>query len=89
MIKFPSQSCFAGLFPATLEQVHQLTDMEQVGNLQSSNKVDNIVRGMKIHGPLNVTVLSKALEQVVKLHHILTLRALHTEEKYMLQTSSG
>ena len=52
------------------------------------NKVDNIVRGMKIHGPLNVNLLSKALEQVIKLHHILTLRVLHTED-YMLQASAS
>lgn len=53
-----------------------------------SNKIDNIVRGMKIHGPLNMSLFSKALEQVTKLHHILTLRVLHTEE-YMLQASAG
>lgn len=89
MIKFPSQCCFNELFPATMAQVHQLLDMEQLGDLESSNKVDNIVRGMKIHGPLNINLLSKALEQVIKLHHILTLRVLHTKEHYMLQSSSG
>ena len=88
-IKFTSHCSFNELFPATLIQVHQLMDVEQLGEVESSNKVDNIVRGMKIHGPLNVSLLSKALEQVVKLHHILTLRALHTKECYMLQSSSG
>ena len=64
-------------------------EIEQLSDVESSNKVDNIVRGMKIHGPLSVNLLSKALEQIVKLHHILTLRVLHTKERYMLQSSSG
>ena len=89
MIKFPSNCSYNELFPATLAQIHLLMDMEQLGDLESSNRVDNIVRGMKIHGPLNINLLSKALEQIVKLHHILTLRALHTKEHYMLQSSSG
>ena len=89
MIKFPSRCSFNELFPATLAQVHLLMEMEQLGDLESSNKVDNIVRGMKIHGPLNISLLSKALEQVVKIHHILTLRALYTKEQYMLQSSSA
>lgn len=88
-IKFPTKCSFNELFPATLAQVHQLMDIEQLGDVESSNRVDNIVRGIKIHGPLNVSFLSKALEQVVKLHHILTLRVLHTKERYMLQSSSG
>ena len=87
--KVLSQRSLKELFPATLMQVHQLIDMEQLGNVEFSNKVDNIVRGMRIHGPLNVNSLSKALEQVIKLHHILTIRALHTKECYMLQSSSG
>jgi len=87
--KLPSRCSFTELFPATLTQVHQLMDMEQLGNMESSNKVDNIVRGMKIHGPLNVHSLSKALQQVIKLHHILTIRALHTKECFMLQSSLG
>ena len=73
-------------------QAHHLIDMEHSSaqdDLSSfSNKIDNIVRGIKIHGPLNVSLLSKALEQVTKLHHILTLRVLHTED-YMLQASAG
>ena len=89
VIKFPFQCCFNDLFPATLAQVHRLMDMEQLGDLETSSKVDNIVRGMKIHGPLNINMLSKALEQIIKLHHILTIRALHTKENYMLQSSSG
>lgn len=89
MIRFKSNCSFNELFPATLEQVHQLMDMEQLGDLEYSSKVNNIVRGMKIHGPLNINSLSKALEQVVKLHHILTLRTLHTKEQYMLQSSPG
>ena len=89
MIKFPVQCCFNDLFPATLAQVHLLMDMEQLGDLEASSKIDNIVRGMKIHGPLNINLLSKALEQIVKLHHILTLRVLYRKEHYMLQSSSG
>ena len=75
-------------------QAHHLIDMENFTNSPQddmslfSNKVDNIVRGMKVHGPLNVNLLSKALEQVTKLHHLLTLRVQHTED-YVLQALAG
>ncbi len=80
-------------FPATLIQDNAHLDTERcaagVNALGLSARVDNIVRALRIHGPLDKELLQKALNQVASLHPLLTASFQRTRERLYLHTNAG
>lgn len=80
-------------FPATLIQDHAHLDTERfaagANTLGLSARVDNIVRAMRIHGPLDKELLQKALNQVASLHSLLTASFQRSRDRLYLHTTAG
>ena len=52
-------------------------------------RVNNIVRGFEVRGPLDRELLSRAITCVAKLHPILSATFTRTGDKLRIQTSQG
>lgn len=80
-------------FPATIIQEHALMDMERfAASVQPSGlseRVDNIVRGFQVRGPLNRDILSRALDAVARLHPMLTVQFYKKENRLFIQCNPG
>lgn len=80
-------------FPATIIQDHAQLDMERFSvNAQPSGispRVDNIVKGFRIHGPLDKQLLSKALDEVASLHPLLTATFQRSGDRLYVQTTNA
>ncbi len=80
-------------FQATLIQDHAHLDTERyaAGTNASglSGRVDNIVRALRIHGPLDKELLQKALNQVASLHSLLTASFQRTKDRLYIHTNAG
>ncbi len=63
-------------FPATMIQEHAQLNTEHYTAMTTTSglspRVNNIVRGFHIHGPLDKELLSKALNKIAYLHPILS-----------------
>lgn len=77
-------------YPATLIQDHAQLDTDRfaagTNTLGLSPRVDNIVRGFTIHGPLDLELLQKALNQVASLHPLLRASFQRTRDRLYIQT---
>ncbi len=91
-VPFPDMNKSAP-FPATLIQDHAHFDTERfavgASTLGLSARVDNIVRALRIHGPLDKELLQKALNQVASLHSLLRASFQRTRDKLYLTTTAG
>lgn len=80
-------------FPATLIQERALMDVERfAASVQPSGlseRVDNIVRGFQVRGPLNRDTLSRALDAVARLHPMLTVQFYRKESRLFIQCNPG
>lgn len=92
-IPFPDTFNPAIPFPATIIQEQAQLDMERFAASAHASglsaRVDNIVRAFRIHGPLDRDLLSKALNEVVGLHPLLTAVFQRGKDRLYLQTSQG
>ena len=92
-IPFPDSFTPSSPFPATIIQDYAQLDMARfaAGAHASglSPRVDNITRAFRIHGPLDRELLSKALNEVVGLHPLLTATFQRGKDRLYLQTLQG
>ena len=77
-------------YPATLIQDQAQLDTDRFAAATNASglcaRVDNIVRGFRIHGPLDKELLQKALNQVASLHPLLRASFQRTRDKLYIQT---
>lgn len=89
----PLSNSSTTVFQATLLQDHIQLDMERymAAVLPSglSPRVNNIVRTFAIHGPLDHSLLQKALNSVANLHPILVARFQRDNGRLYMQIPSG
>ena len=92
-IPFPEVTNLSNPFPATIIQDYAHLDMEKYAASAHvtgmSARVNNIVRAFRIHGPLDKELLSKALNEVASLHHLLTATFQRSKDRLYMQTSQG
>ena len=90
---FPPPTSSNDHFPATIVQEHELIDHEKyaaaVRPSGLSPRVNNIVRGFEIRGPLDRDLMCRAINCVAKLHPILSATFTRTGNKLRIQTSQG
>ena len=79
-------------FQATIIQDHAELDsarfMAGASAAGISNRVDNIVRAFRIHGPLDKQLLSQALNEVASLHPLLSAVFQRYKDKLYVQVRS-
>ena len=92
-ITLPSLTAPNHPFEATIIQDHAYLDAQRYSaSVHASGlsvRIDNIVRGFEIRGPLNKEILSRAINAVVRKHPLLTVQFHRRKDKLYVQTNPG
>ena len=92
-VPYPDISDPYAPFPATIIQDHAHLDNKllsaSVAPSELSPRVDNIVRAFQIHGPLDRVLLGRAINEVVRLHPLLSATFQRSQDKLYVKTAPG